>query len=48
MPSFSIYNLVTQYNTPSNYNKTFENKLNWKNLTAKTVLALAGRWKYSF
>ena len=37
MSSFFTYNLVAQYNTPSYYHKTFENKPNWKNLAAKTV-----------
>ena len=39
MPSFFIYNQVAQYNRPSYYPKSFENKLNWKNLISKTVLS---------
>ena len=37
MPSFFTYNLVAQYNTQLYYNKTSVNKLNRKNLAAKTV-----------
>ena len=36
MPSFFTFYPVAQYNTPSYYHKTFENKLNWINLVTKT------------
>ena len=38
MPSLFIFYLFVQYNTPSYYQKTFENKLAWKNLAAKKWL----------
>ena len=47
MPSFLTSNLVAQYNTPSYYHKTFQNKLNWKNLAAKTVFFLHSLSKLS-